>query len=260
MDHTTYTHPTHPHNSSGISRPRSSSIYGMQVHAFLDAADVVDADPEIIEDILDGFPADALPQDVVERDASNLDIDVGNTYIAGQMEEYADDFDAFLSEARSAWTQQEVKQMMTHLKERGMSPFINEYVVGRAIPIPRLLYAFGICLCKELRMKRHRTLMYFLKVALSRELQSREKLPMYNTIDDAINLIRSSKRILILTGAGISVSCGIPDFRSRNGLYATLQETGEYDLDDPQQMFDIHYFRENPSGTLYVFVMCIIQT
>ena len=32
------------------------------------------------------------------------------------------------------------------------------------------------------------------------------------------------------------VSCGIPDFRSRNGLYASLQENGEYDLDDPQQM------------------------
>jgi NAD-dependent histone deacetylase SIR2 len=58
---------------------------------------------------------------------------------------------------------------------------------------------------------------------------------------------------MILTGAGISedshavsmfasdqrllgVSCGIPDFRSRDGLYASLKERGEYDLDDPQQM------------------------
>ncbi len=35
-------------------------------------------------------------------------------------------------------------------------------------------------------------------------LESREKLPMYNTVDDAVFLIRNSKHILILTGAGIS--------------------------------------------------------
>ena len=34
------------------------------------------------------------------------------------------------------------------------------------------------------------------------------------------------------------VSCGIPDFRSRSGLYAKLQENGEYDLEDPQQMYE----------------------
>lgn len=84
----------------------------------------------------------------------------------------------------------------------------------------------------------------------------REKLADYNTVEDVVNLIRKSQRIVILTGAGISwvatraraishsyaadiigVSCGIPDFRSRDGLYASLKETGEYDLDDPQQMY-----------------------
>ena len=82
----------------------------------------------------------------------------------------------------------------------------------------------------------------------------REKLPQYNTIDDAANLIKGAQRIMILTGAGISasafklglkvvanlhlsgVSCGIPDFRSSTGLYANLKERGEYDLDDPQEM------------------------
>ena len=43
----------------------------------------------------------------------------------------------------------------------------------------------------------------------------------------------------------VSVSCGIPDFRSRDGIYARLAV--EYpDLPDPQAMFDIHYFRRNP--------------
>ncbi|CAO3689887.1 unnamed protein product [Rhizopus microsporus] len=48
---------------------------------------------------------------------------------------------------------------------------------------------------------------------------------------------------MIVTGAGVSVSCGIPDFRSETGIYSRLQE---YELDDPQQMFDIEYFRETP--------------
>lgn len=79
-------------------------------------------------------------------------------------------------------------------------------------------------------------------------LQMRDRLTQYNTVDDAVELIRKSQRILVLTGAGISVSCGIPDFRSKNGLYAQLKEAGQYDLDDPQEMFDIHYFKQNPAG------------
>ena len=43
----------------------------------------------------------------------------------------------------------------------------------------------------------------------------------------------------------MSVSCGIPDFRSRDGVYAKLSV--EYpDLPDPQAMFDIEYFCQNP--------------
>jgi hypothetical protein len=126
--------------------------------------------------------------------------------------------------------------------------------------------------CPELQNRRPTTMTYFLHVAMSHQwanifsswtslnifasLRQRDKLPQHNTIDDAVELIRKSQRILILTGAGISVfnrfryslpflflppfligvSCGIPDFRSRDGLYASLKNQGDYDLDDPQQM------------------------
>jgi len=36
------------------------------------------------------------------------------------------------------------------------------------------------------------------------------------------DIIKERNNILVLAGAGLSVSCGIPDFRSKNGLYATL--------------------------------------
>ena len=48
-----------------------------------------------------------------------------------------------------------------------------------------------------------------------------------------------------MTGAGISTTAGIPDFRSsENGLFKTLGE--KYKLDSPEQFFDINFFCEQP--------------
>lgn len=81
-----------------------------------------------------------------------------------------------------------------------------------------------------------------------REISRRRKLPQYNTIDDAANLLKTSRRILVLTGAGISTSLGIPDFRSSNGLYAQLAASGLADkVDDPQDVFSMRVFRDDPT-------------
>ena len=42
---------------------------------------------------------------------------------------------------------------------------------------------------------------------------------MSNRIQELSNLIKNSKRIIILTGAGISTDSGLPDFRSDNGFW-----------------------------------------
>lgn len=59
------------------------------------------------------------------------------------------------------------------------------------------------------------------------------------------DLISKKKHIVVLAGAGISVSCGIPDFRSKDGLYNSLnyQELG---LTCAEDLFDINTFREDP--------------
>lgn len=73
----------------------------------------------------------------------------------------------------------------------------------------------------------------------------RQKLQHINTIEQVIDLINKASSILVLTGAGISVSAGIPDFRSEGGLYATLKE--KFNLTEPTTMFDMNYFLKDPS-------------
>ncbi len=51
----------------------------------------------------------------------------------------------------------------------------------------------------------------------------------------AARMIKSSKRCVAFTGAGISVESGIPPFRGENGLW------NKYD----PQTFDIQYFYHN---------------
>ncbi|XP_029465565.1 NAD-dependent protein deacetylase sirtuin-1 isoform X2 [Rhinatrema bivittatum] len=77
------------------------------------------------------------------------------------------------------------------------------------------------------------------------EPPKRKKRKDINTIEDAVKLLQVCKKIIVLTGAGVSVSCGIPDFRSRDGIYARLAVDFP-DLPDPQAMFDIEYFRKDP--------------
>lgn len=73
----------------------------------------------------------------------------------------------------------------------------------------------------------------------------RERLSHITTIADVVRLLHKSQNIMVLTGAGVSVSCGIPDFRSRNGIYARLRKEFPEML-DPQSMFDIRYFGQDP--------------
>ena len=52
------------------------------------------------------------------------------------------------------------------------------------------------------------------------------------------------KKIIFMVGAGISTTAGIPDFRSKTGLFQQLQE--KYGMDSPEEFFQKKTFLEKP--------------
>jgi NAD-dependent SIR2 family protein deacetylase len=74
----------------------------------------------------------------------------------------------------------------------------------------------------------------------------RERLDLGITeLDDVARIVDRASNIVVLSGAGVSVSCGIPDFRSKGGLYDTVLE--RYGLSDPQAIFDLDEFKQDPT-------------
>ena len=59
------------------------------------------------------------------------------------------------------------------------------------------------------------------------------------TPEQCAGLINRAKKIVVLTGAGISTAAGIPDFRGPRGLYVTRQY-------DPNKVFEISAFMREP--------------
>ena len=80
------------------------------------------------------------------------------------------------------------------------------------------------------------------------------------TVERIAKIIKDGlvKNIVVMSGAGISVAAGIPDFRTPGtGLYDNLQQ---YNLPTPESMFDIDFFREHPES-FYSFVMvCLLSS
>ncbi|CAM4852786.1 unnamed protein product [Rotaria socialis] len=70
--------------------------------------------------------------------------------------------------------------------------------------------------------------------------------PVLNSFNlaSAAEYMANCSNIIIMCGAGISTSAGIPDFRSPGtGLYSRLEH---YNLPFPEAIFELNYFRENP--------------
>ncbi|WWC68130.1 uncharacterized protein I206_102052 [Kwoniella pini CBS 10737] len=196
-------------------------------------------------------PVPALAPEITPAETYQIDSD---DYDSDQERDDLEDdeYDNLVEEAENGYNDEEMKRYTEQLKEHGLVNFLRDYLFdrdsGNMRSLRKLLLGFGII--PPIQFRNPSTpnihLLPFTKIALSRILRRRTRLEQYSSIEDAVKLIKTSKKIIILSGAGISTSCGIPDFRSSTGLYANLQNEGKFDLDDPQQMFDISYFREKP--------------
>lgn len=64
-------------------------------------------------------------------------------------------------------------------------------------------------------------------------------------------LVAKSKRVVVVTGAGISCSSGIPDFRSSDGLYNLVKQRYPDVVMKGRDLFDASLFRDATSTALF---------
>ena len=88
------------------------------------------------------------------------------------------------------------------------------------------------------------SLLQLLNTAMKKVITMRPKLADFCTFDHVIDKIKKADKIMVITGAGISTSLGIPDFRSSTGMYSHLESLG---LGDPQDVFDLDFFLTEPN-------------
>ncbi|GJQ78346.1 Sirt2 [Trypoxylus dichotomus] len=84
------------------------------------------------------------------------------------------------------------------------------------------------------------------KLGIHSDDKPKEKILDEFTVDGIVSYIKRNdcKNIIVMAGAGISTSAGIPDFRSPvSGLYHNLEK---YNLPHPQAIFELDFFHENP--------------
>lgn len=72
-----------------------------------------------------------------------------------------------------------------------------------------------------------------------------------DSINTLRHALRNRRKIVVIAGAGISVSAGIPDFRSSNGLFAGLQSEHKLKGGSGKQLFDASVYKDATSTSQF---------
>ena len=146
-------------------------------------------------------------------------------------------------------TKEQTEEAKRFLKDKGVINFLDKYLPDSPrgsdiVYITGLLGFFPFSMTEDIDDETN--LMKVVKTlqrAMNKVIHNRLRITDMNTVAQAVDAIKSAKNIIVLTGAGISTSLGIPDFRSAKGIYSLVDDLG---LDDPQQVFDLETFRYDP--------------
>jgi NAD-dependent histone deacetylase SIR2 len=104
-------------------------------------------------------------------------------------------------------TKEEGAQLRARLREVGVERFVEETLDSERYTPLKLLSAFGIAVPPMFDTDGG-AVWELLGLALYRELAHRRRLPQFRTIDDAAELLKASKNVLVITGAGVRVLTG----------------------------------------------------
>lgn len=145
------------------------------------------------------------------------------------------------------------------LKTRGVMAFLERYLPPTASSedIIDLIVKLGFVPRNIPPVAAGENLLQLIKLlhlAMKRIRQLRARLDNFHTVDHVLAKLQSANKILVITGAGISTSLGIPDFRSSKGFYSRISNLG---LSDPQEVFDLDIFRSDP-GIFYLIAHMIL--
>jgi NAD-dependent histone deacetylase SIR2 len=74
-------------------------------------------------------------------------------------------------------------------------------------------------------------------------------------LDMLVDVFRKYKKVVVIAGAGISVSAGIPDFRSKNGLFATLPNQHKM-KGSGKDLFDASVYKHDSTTEKFHKMLC----
>jgi NAD+-dependent protein deacetylase SIR2 len=142
-------------------------------------------------------------------------------------------------------------------REIGLERFVHQFTTEQVPQIPKVCSAFGVSSSIYEPDLRDTQVIAKLRKAISLDMRNRIKLHRYNSFQDAITLLRNAKNIVVITGAGVSTSLNIPDFRSPGGLYSKLRDQG---FDEPESVFSRDTFEQDPQPFFSVASMILPPT
>ncbi|CUM46255.1 uncharacterized protein AC631_00069 [Debaryomyces fabryi] len=146
-------------------------------------------------------------------------------------------------------TRRVISETRKYLKQHGTMEFLDKYLptTASSLDLLQLIKKLGF-FPKDIPSFNDGDkligLIKLLHTAMKRVNSMRSKLDDFYSVEHVVDKIKKAEKILVVTGAGISTSLGIPDFRSSKGFYSQLQYLG---LSDPQEVFDLDFFHSDPN-------------